>query len=87
LTALSWGAARKRHDYETEFAYMHSPALCRLLIRALCLVRAEQFTCCVFCVFRFFISNVDGQQGKGGHYKGFFIYAHYRSAQTSFIDA
>ncbi len=24
---------------------------------------------------------------KGGHYRGFFVYAHYRSAQTSFIGA
>ncbi len=24
---------------------------------------------------------------KGGHYRGFLIYAHYRSAQTSFIGA
>ncbi len=38
---------------------MHVPALCRLLIRALCLVREEQFTCRFFCVCRFFIANVD----------------------------
>ncbi len=28
-----------------------------------CLVRAEHFTCRIFCVFRFFISNVDVQCG------------------------
>ncbi len=38
---------------------MHARALCRLLICALCVVSAEQFTCRVFFVFRFFISNVD----------------------------
>ncbi len=30
---------------------MHAPALCRLLICAICLVRVEQFTCRVFCMF------------------------------------
>ncbi len=55
-------------------------------IHALWLVRAEQFTCHFFCELRFCISNVELQHRcTRGHYRGFFIYAHYRSAQTSFI--
>ncbi len=53
-------------------------------IRALCLVRASKFTCRFFCTLRFFISNVD-VQASAVIIEDFFIYAHYRSAQTSFI--
>ncbi len=67
--------------------YMQAPALCRLLIHALYLVRAEQNSshvasfACSGSLFQMWMCS------KSGHYRGFFIYAHYRSTQTSFIGA